>query len=132
MVAGVIVAGVAARRIVRFALGIAIGIAAVSVVVIVIGVARSLAMVFVFGADDVVEPFTDRHAGLARGVAGGFTRFWTEASQIPRTARFHCAPKSLREERHSPVFGPVFELCGSVTDEREGAASSSADFSGIE
>jgi hypothetical protein len=30
--------------------------------------------------DDVVEPFTDRHAGLARGFAGGFARFWTEAS----------------------------------------------------
>jgi hypothetical protein len=127
MVAGVIVAGVAARRIVRFALGIAIGIAAVSVVVIVIGVARSLAMVFVFGADDVVEPFTDRHAGLARGVAGGFTRFWTEASQIPRTARFHCAPKSHREEQMALSLS-----CGSVTDEAEDAAPSRPDFSGIE
>src|SRR5271169_1088172 len=33
-----------------------------------------------------------------------FARFWTEASQIPRTARFHCAPKSHREEQDGPVF----------------------------
>jgi hypothetical protein len=37
-------------------------------------------VIVVFGPNDVVEPFTDRHAGLARGVAGGFARFWAEAS----------------------------------------------------
>jgi hypothetical protein len=120
-------AGFAARRIIRFALGIAIGIAAKSAVVI--GVTRALAVILIFGSDDVVEPFADRHAGLARGVAGGFTRFWAEASQIPRTARFHCAPKKSHREEQMAL---LFELCGSVTDEAEGAVSSEPDFSGIE
>jgi hypothetical protein len=41
------------------------------------------------GANHCVEPFADGHSGAARGVAGGRTGFWTETSEIPRTARFH-------------------------------------------
>jgi hypothetical protein len=66
--------------------------------------------------DDRVEPFSDRHAGPPRGVAGGFARVWTEASEIPRTARFHLRAKPLREERDGPVLSG-----GSLTDEGEGA-----------
>jgi hypothetical protein len=81
----------------------------------------------VLGRNDVVEPFADRHAGFARGRAGGFARFWTEASQIPRTARFHCAPNPIARSRMA-----LFLSCGSVTAEAEGAASSESDFSGLE
>src|SRR5579863_3588611 len=53
---------------------------------------RLVVIVVVALLDDVVEPFPDRHAGLASGVAGGFALFWTKTSEIPRTAGFHCAP----------------------------------------
>jgi hypothetical protein len=39
-----------------------------------------MVIIIVFGLNDVVEPFTDRHAGIARGTASSFARFWTEAS----------------------------------------------------
>ncbi len=67
---------------------------AVVVLVAVISKPHRLAVIVVVVAllDDAVEPFPDRHTGLARGVAGGLARFWTQASEIPRTARFHCAP----------------------------------------
>ncbi|MGC1778779.1 MAG: hypothetical protein WBB34_12580 [Xanthobacteraceae bacterium] len=55
-------------------------------------------------SDDLVEPFSDRYPGAARGIAGGFARFRTEASEIPRTARFHLRAKPLREERDGPVL----------------------------
>jgi hypothetical protein len=63
--------------VVRFPQRFAIAAAAVAVF-IAVGIA--VAPVVVFWRNDVVEPFTDRHAGLTRGVAGGFARFWTEAS----------------------------------------------------
>ena len=66
-------------------------VVAPSLVVVVISGPHRLAMIVVL-ADDAVQPFPDRHAGTARRVAGDFARFWTEASQVPRTARFHCAP----------------------------------------
>ena len=62
------------------------------VIVVVINGPHRLAVIVVVLADDAVQPFPDRHAGAPRGVAGDFARFWTEASQVPRTARFHCAP----------------------------------------
>jgi hypothetical protein len=53
-------------------------------VIIVFGIVVSephlLAVFRIARPDDAVEPFSDRHAGLTRGGAGGFARFWTEAS----------------------------------------------------
>jgi hypothetical protein len=48
-----------------------------------------LLVVLIGRLDDGIEPFADRHAGSARGVACRRTRFRTETSQIPRTARSH-------------------------------------------
>jgi len=64
---------------------------AVVILVVVISKPHRLAVIFVAARNDAVEPFANRHAGPASGVAGSFARFWTEASEIPRTARFHCA-----------------------------------------
>src|ERR1700733_6370994 len=53
-------------------------------VIIVFGIVVSephlLAVFRIARPDDAVEPFSDRHAGLTHGGAGGFARFWTEAS----------------------------------------------------
>jgi hypothetical protein len=53
-------------------------------VIIVFGIVVSephlLAVLRIARPDDAVEPFSDRHAGLTRGGAGGFARFWMEAS----------------------------------------------------
>jgi hypothetical protein len=53
-------------------------------VIIVFGIVVSephlLAVFRIARPDDAVEPFSDRHAGLTRGGAGGFASFWTEAS----------------------------------------------------
>jgi hypothetical protein len=87
----------APRCVIRFARRIAPRIVAV-LALVVTRVGAAVIVLIVFGLDDVVEPLADRHAGLARGAASGFARFWTEASQVPRSARFHCAPKSHREE----------------------------------
>ena len=47
-------------------------------------------VVFPIGRPDhVVKPLANRHAGSARGFACSRTRFRTETSQIPRTARSH-------------------------------------------
>jgi hypothetical protein len=46
-------------------------------------------VVFIVGLDDIVEPLADRHAGAARGRACSLTRIGAQASQVPRTARFH-------------------------------------------
>ncbi len=91
-------------------------VAPVVIVVIVISGRHGLAIIVVVLPDDGVEPFSNRHAGPARGVPGSFARFWTEASEIPRTARFHLRAKPLREERDGPVLSG-----GSLTDEAEGA-----------
>jgi len=48
-----------------------------------------LAVLIVVWLDDAVEPFADRHAGSSRRFARSLTCLPTEASQIPRTARFH-------------------------------------------
>lgn len=53
---------------------------AVVVFGIVVGEPHLLAVLRIARPDDAVEPFSDRHAGLTRGGAGGFARFWTEAS----------------------------------------------------
>ena len=86
------------------------------VIVVVISGPHRLAVIAVVLADDVVQPFPDRHAGAARGVAGGFARLWTKAPQVPRIAGFHLRAKPLREERDDPVLS-----LGSLTDEAEGA-----------
>ncbi|MGA7790213.1 MAG: hypothetical protein WCA56_18845, partial [Xanthobacteraceae bacterium] len=91
-------------------------IAPVVVVVVVISDAHWLAMIVVALLDDVVEPLPDRHAGTARRVAGSFARLWTEASEIPRTARFHCAPNHFGRNEMA-----LFLSGGSLTDEAEGA-----------
>jgi hypothetical protein len=62
------------------------------IVVVISGPHRLAVILVVVLSDHAVQPFPDRHAGAARGVAGDFARFWTEASQVPRTAGFHCAP----------------------------------------
>ncbi|MGC2124030.1 MAG: hypothetical protein WA652_14360, partial [Xanthobacteraceae bacterium] len=91
-------------------------IAPVVVVVVVISDAHWFAMIVVALLDDVVEPLPDRHAGTARRVAGSFARLWTEASEIPRTARFHCAPNHFGRNEMA-----LFLSGGSLTDEAEGA-----------
>jgi hypothetical protein len=101
---------------------------AAQIVVVVSRIASALVLLIVFRPNDVIEPFADGHAGFTRGAAGGFARFWTEASQVPRTARFHCAPKSHREERHGPIL-TLSSSFGSATDEAAGAASLDGDFS---
>ena len=40
-------------------------------------------------SDHPVEPLVDRHVDALRHVALGLARLWAQASQIPRTARFH-------------------------------------------
>jgi hypothetical protein len=72
---------------------------AVIVLITVISEPHRLAVIFVAALNDGIEPFPDRHAGPASGVPGSFARFWTETSEIPRTARFHRAPKPHPEER---------------------------------
>ncbi|MFZ3357285.1 MAG: hypothetical protein WA177_00870, partial [Xanthobacteraceae bacterium] len=104
---------VAARFLARFVPRL---IAPVVVVVVVISDAHWLAMIVVALLDDVVEPLPDRHAGTARRVAGSFARLWTEASEIPRTARFHCAPNHFGRNEMA-----LFLSGGSLTDEAEGA-----------
>ena len=93
------VAGSVAVLVAKFAARFAPRLVTPIVVVIVFSGSHRLAIIFVALRNDAVEPFPDRHAGPASGLAGGFARLWTEASEIPRTARFHCSPKPLPEER---------------------------------
>jgi len=67
-------------------------VAPVVVLFIVISESRRLVVIALVLLDDLIEPLSDRQAGLARGFACGFARFWTKTSEIPRTAGFHCAP----------------------------------------
>ncbi|MFZ3311557.1 MAG: hypothetical protein WA280_19565, partial [Xanthobacteraceae bacterium] len=89
----------------------------VFVVFVISGPHRLAVIAVVVLSDDLVEPFSDRYPGAARGIAGGFARFWTEASEIPRTARFHLCAKPLREEREGPV------LSGGSLNRRSGGRS---------
>ena len=67
----------------------------VVVLVVIVGEQRRLVVViFVVRLDDVVEPFADRHAGSPRRRANGFARLGAQASEIPRTARFHSHAQS--------------------------------------
>ena len=67
----------------------------VVVLVVIVGEQRRLVVViFVVRLDDVVEPFADRHAGSPRRRAHGFARLGAQASEIPRTARFHSHAQS--------------------------------------
>ena len=77
---------------------------AVVVLIMIISEPHRLAVNFVAALNDGIEPFPNRHAGAASGVPGSFARFWTETSEIPRTARFHCAPKPHPEERGMALF----------------------------
>jgi hypothetical protein len=54
-----------------------------------IGGPYRLAVFIIVRLDDAVEPFADGHAGSSRGFARSLARLPAEASQIPRTARFH-------------------------------------------
>jgi hypothetical protein len=57
--------------------------------------------------NELVKPLSDRNAGSTRRVVGGFARFWTEASEVPRTAGFIARAKPLQEgTRKSPCFEP--------------------------
>src|SRR5271154_385959 len=87
------------------AVGAIIASPAVIVVVLVISGPHRLAVIFVAALDHTVEPFSNRHAGPARGVAGSFAGFWMEASEVPRTARFHCARSNhIRRNEDGPVL----------------------------
>jgi hypothetical protein len=72
---GIIVIGARLWALIRPAIGIA-------------GPPRFL-VILIGRLDHRVEPLANRHARAARGVARGRTRFRTETSQIPRTARSH-------------------------------------------
>jgi hypothetical protein len=74
-----------------------------AVVWLAIIVASPPALVVLFdGLDDRVEPFTDRQSRTARGLARRGTRFRTETSEIPRTARFHSHVQATSEEQALP------------------------------
>ena len=45
--------------------------------------------------DGVIEPFADRHAGPARGLARGFLRLPPDSFDLPRNARFHARIRTL-------------------------------------
>jgi hypothetical protein len=57
--------------------------------------------------DKVVEPFAERAAGLSRGFAGGFDCLQAQASEIPRTARFHRAQNHFGGNVDRPVLHPL-------------------------
>ena len=78
---------------------------AVIVLAVIFSKPHRLDVIVVALLDDVVEPFADRYAGPACRVAGGIARVWSEASEIPRTARFHCALKPHRRNENRPVLG---------------------------
>jgi hypothetical protein len=65
-------------------------------VIIIVSVPHRLAIIVVVALDDGIEPFADRHAGPAGGLARGFACFGAEASEIPRSARFHLRPNHIR------------------------------------
>jgi hypothetical protein len=111
-----------ARHATDFSAGIPPPVVVAVIVVIVAGVPDRLAAIVIARLEHAIEPFPNRHPGLSRGGAGGIARFWTEASEIPRTARFHFALKPLREEQDGAVSS-----CGSLTDEAEGAILSVED-----
>ena len=100
----------------------------VVVFVVIIGEQRRLVVVlFVVRFDDVIEPFADRHAGSPRCRAHGFPRLGAQASEIPRTARFHSHDQSHMGGAGCPLRADLAEgRCS-----RRGPVSPAVDFSGI-
>ena len=84
-------------------------------------------LLFVVRLDDVIEPFADRHAGSPRRRAHGFPRLGAQASEIPRTARFHSHDQSHMGGAGCPLRADLAEgRCS-----RRGPVSPAVDFSGI-
>src|SRR5580704_13707633 len=100
----------------------------VVVLVVIVGEqGRLVVIVFVVRLDDIVEPFADRHAGSPRCRAHGFARLGAQASEIPRTARFHSHAQShMGGAGCPPPSRPTEGRCG-----RRGPVSPAVDFSGI-
>jgi hypothetical protein len=98
------------------------------VLVVIIGdQRRRVVILFVVRLDHVIEPFADRHAGSPRRRAHGLPRLGAQASEIPRTARFHAHDQSHMAGAGCPLRAEFAEgRCS-----RRGPVSPAVDFSGI-
>jgi hypothetical protein len=75
--------------------------------VVIMAVARQPHAFFVRGIEDHgVQPFTDRHAGAARGLPRGLSRVRADAFHSPRNAKFH-AHAHVAERRSGEPDGPA-------------------------